>query len=132
MTLTVDLYELLLSVLQNPDYMKDGFHITIETIHVENDRGQQNNVSVKYVMYVSWEEGGVVHACTMWREGCTCMYHVEGGVYMHVPCCDSSLIMMCCLLLCRSTSYQRGSWKREMLFLWTLSMMMCQVLYVIM
>ena len=32
--------------LQNPDYMKDGFHITIETIHVNNDKGQQANVSL--------------------------------------------------------------------------------------
>ena len=30
--------------LQNPDYMKDGFHITITTIHVENDVGKQDNV----------------------------------------------------------------------------------------
>ena len=30
---------------QNPDYMKDGFHITIETIHVPNDVGKQENVS---------------------------------------------------------------------------------------
>lgn len=32
------------TVITNPDYMKDGFHITIETIHVENDRGLQVNV----------------------------------------------------------------------------------------
>ena len=32
------------SLTQNPDYMKDGFHITIETIHVANDKGEQINV----------------------------------------------------------------------------------------
>ena len=32
-------------LLQNPDYMKDGFQITITTMHVENDKGQQENVS---------------------------------------------------------------------------------------
>ncbi len=32
-------------LVQNPDYMKDGFHITIETIHVPNDKGLQHNVS---------------------------------------------------------------------------------------
>ena len=31
---------------QNPEYMKDGFHITITSIHVENDRGKLPNVSV--------------------------------------------------------------------------------------
>ena len=35
--------------LQNPDYMKDGFHITIETIHVPNDVGKQENVSPSHV-----------------------------------------------------------------------------------
>ena len=30
---------------QNPDYMKEGFYIIIETIHVENDVGKQENVS---------------------------------------------------------------------------------------
>ena len=30
---------------QNPDYMKDDFYIIIETIHVENDVGKQENVS---------------------------------------------------------------------------------------
>lgn len=38
-------YEPVYLSLQNPDYMKDGFHITIETIHVGNDRGKQENVS---------------------------------------------------------------------------------------
>ena len=32
------------SLTQNPDYMKDGFHITIETLHVANDDGKQANV----------------------------------------------------------------------------------------
>ena len=36
---------------QNPDYMKDGFHITIETIHVANDKGEQHNVCT-YLCYV--------------------------------------------------------------------------------
>ena len=26
--------------------MKDGFHITIESMHFENDRGEQDNVSM--------------------------------------------------------------------------------------
>lgn len=37
-------YPLCKTVITNPDYMKDGFHITIKTIHVENDLGQQENV----------------------------------------------------------------------------------------
>lgn len=32
------------TIISNPDYMKDGFHITIETIHVDNDKGLQANV----------------------------------------------------------------------------------------
>ena len=45
-TRTYDVMRLLiLRITQNPDYMKDGFHITIETIHVPNDIGQQENVS---------------------------------------------------------------------------------------
>jgi hypothetical protein len=32
------------TVITNPDYMKDGFHITIITIHVDNDKGLQENV----------------------------------------------------------------------------------------
>ncbi|XP_064391749.1 phosphatidylinositol transfer protein alpha isoform-like isoform X2 [Halichondria panicea] len=32
------------TVISNPDYMKDGFHITILTLHAENDKGEQANV----------------------------------------------------------------------------------------
>ena len=32
------------TVLSNPDYMKDGFHITITTIHEENDCGKKENI----------------------------------------------------------------------------------------
>lgn len=31
---------------QNPDYMRDNFHITIETWHIDNDSGKQENVRV--------------------------------------------------------------------------------------
>ncbi|KAH7729008.1 Protein Y71G12B.17 [Aphelenchoides avenae] len=31
------------TVLTNPDYMREKFQITIESIHCENDRGQQEN-----------------------------------------------------------------------------------------
>lgn len=31
------------TIISNPDYMKDGFHITIETLHVANDDGKQAN-----------------------------------------------------------------------------------------
>ena len=41
------------SLTQNPDYMKDGFYIKIETIHVPNDVGQQENVSHRLVCITS-------------------------------------------------------------------------------
>lgn len=31
------------TVLSNPDYMKDGFHITIETMHIADDKGTTEN-----------------------------------------------------------------------------------------
>ena len=32
-------------ILQNPEYMKENFEISIETMHVDNDDGTQDNVS---------------------------------------------------------------------------------------
>jgi len=32
------------TVVTNPDYMKDNFRVCIETLHVANDRGQQDNI----------------------------------------------------------------------------------------
>lgn len=36
------------NMLQNPDYMKEGFEICIDTIHCP-DTGTQENVRIKYV-----------------------------------------------------------------------------------
>ena len=43
--------------------MKDGFHITIETIHVPNDVGQQENVSQSYMYIVSIVLHVRIHDC---------------------------------------------------------------------
>lgn len=41
--------------LQNPDYMKENFIITITTVHIENDRGRLENVrSVETVEEMMW------------------------------------------------------------------------------
>lgn len=41
--------------LQNPDYMKENFNITITTVHIENDRGRLENVrSVETVEEMMW------------------------------------------------------------------------------
>lgn len=35
-------------IKQNPDYMKDNFFISIESMHFDDDLGKQENVSLFY------------------------------------------------------------------------------------
>lgn len=87
---------------QNPDYMKDGFHITIETIHVENDLGEQPNVSC---------------VCTPVRTSLIIELRWPPGYISN-------------LFSCRSITYQRPSWISEMLSISTSSMMQSQAVWV--
>ena len=46
LAINVQINATLLLSLQNPEYMKEGFHLTITSMHFANDLGQQENVRI--------------------------------------------------------------------------------------